>query len=207
MVEKLDIKNLKETKITELNKLAKELGVRFTIGLIKNHFIGRTFIMPGQKVRKRANQFKLSPLETEIRDKNILIVDDSIVRGNVSRHIVKLMRENGAKKVYFASCSPALRWPCFYGIDLPTKEEYIANNLNEEEIAKSIDADLVIYQDLDELVEAVSRKGDVKFSQPCTACFSGHYPTGDVTEAVLTEIESQRKQERETIEEKGAVMF
>ena len=90
---------------------------------------------------------------------------------------------------------------------LPTKEEYIANNLNEEEIAKSIDADLVIYQDLDELVEAVSRKGDVKFSQPCTACFSGHYPTGDVTEAVLTEIESQRKQERETIEEKGAVMF
>ncbi len=93
------------------------------------------------------------------------------------------------------------------GIDLPTKEEYIANNLNEQEIAKSIDADLVIYQDLDDLVEAVTRKGDVKFTQPCTACFNGHYPTGDVTEAVLEEIESQRKQEREMIEEKGAVMF
>lgn len=187
--------------------LAKELGVRFTIGLIKNHFIGRTFIMPDQKIRKRANQFKLSPLELEIRDKNILVVDDSIVRGNVSRHIVKLMRESGAKKVYFASTAPALRWPCLYGIDLPTKEEYIANNLNEQEIAKSIDADLVIYQDLDDLVEAVTRKGDVKFTQPCTACFNGHYPTGDVTEAVLEEIESQRKQEREMIEEKGAVMF
>jgi len=97
--------------------LAKELGVRFTIGLIKNHFIGRTFIMPDQKIRKRANQFKLSPLELEIRDKNILVVDDSIVRGNVSRHIVKLMRESGAKKVYFASTAPALRWPCLYGLD------------------------------------------------------------------------------------------
>jgi len=187
--------------------LAKELGVKFTLGLIKNHFIGRTFIMPGQKVRKRANEFKLSPIEFEIRDKNILVVDDSIVRGNVSRHIVKLMRSSGAKKVYFASTSPALRWPCLYGIDLPTKEEYIANNLTEAEIAKSLDADLVIYQNLDDLVEAVVRKGDIKFKNPCAACFCGKYPTGDINEEVLAEIDSQRKTEREEIEDSGGVLF
>jgi len=196
-----------ESSIPAAMSLAKELGVRFTIGLIKNHFIGRTFIMPGQKIRKRANEFKLSPLELEIRDKNVLIVDDSIVRGNVSRHIVKLMRENGAKKVYFASTSPALRWPCLYGIDLPTKEEYIANNLDEEGIAKSIGTDLVIYQDLEQLIEAVVRKGDVKFSEPCTACFTGKYPTGDVTKEVLEEIDKQRKAERETMSDKGTLMF
>lgn len=196
-----------ETSIPAAMSLAKELGIRFTIGLVKNTFIGRTFIMPGQKVRRRANQFKLSPLELEIKDKNILVVDDSIVRGNVSRHIVKLMRESGAKEVYFASTAPPLRWPCLYGIDLPTREEYIANNLTEEEITKSIGADLVIYQDLKDLVEAVVRKGDVKFSHPCTACFSGQYPTGDVTEEVLVEVETQRKGERETIEDKGAVLF
>lgn len=187
--------------------LAKELGVRFTIGLIKNHFIGRTFIMPGQSARQRANKFKLSPLELEIKGKNILVVDDSIVRGNVSRHIVRLMRKAGAKKVYFVSTAPPLRWPCLYGIDLPTREEYIANNLNEEEIAKSIDADLVVYQDLGDLIEAVVRKGDVKFSQPCVACFNGDYPTNDVTEEVLTKINNQRKRERVVPDGPAAAMF
>ncbi|MBU1131219.1 amidophosphoribosyltransferase [Patescibacteria group bacterium] len=187
--------------------LAKELGVRFTMGLIKNHTIGRTFIMPGQDIRKRANEFKLSPIEIEIRDKNILVVDDSIVRGNVSRHIVKLMRGAGAKKVYFSSTAPPLRWPCLYGIDLPTREEYIAYNLNEEEIAKSIGADLVIYQDQEDLIEAVVRKGDVKFKQPCAACFDGQYPTGDINEEVLRDIEIQRKADRKIIEGKGSVMF
>jgi amidophosphoribosyltransferase len=196
-----------ESSIPAAMSLAKELGIRFTIGLIKNHFIGRTFIMPDQQVRKRANKFKLSPLELEIRDKNILLVDDSIVRGNVSRHIVKLMRDCGAKKVYFASTAPPLRWPCLYGIDLPTREEYIANNLNEEEIAKSIGADLIIYQELEDLVEAVVRKGDIKFSHPCTACFDGKYPTGDVTEKILQEVDAQRKAERKSIKEVGTVLF
>lgn len=117
------------------------------------------------------------------------------------------MKDNGAKKVYFASTAPPLRWPCLYGIDLPTRTEYIANNLTEKEIAKSIGADLVIYQDLEDLIEAVVRKGDVKFRKPCTACFNGNYPTADVTEEVLKDVEDQRKADLKTIEEKGAVMF
>jgi len=196
-----------ESAIPAAMSVAKELDVRFTLGLIKNHFIGRTFIMPDQKTRKRANDFKLSPLEFEIRDKNILIVDDSIVRGNVSRHIVKIVKEAGAKKVYFASVSAPLRWPCFYGIDLPSKEDYIANNLTETEIAKSIGADLVIYQDLKELTEAVIRKGEVKFKKPCLACFCGRYPTGDVTEEVLNKVEIQRKAERENLCEGSSILL
>jgi amidophosphoribosyltransferase len=137
----------------------------------------------------------------------VLVVDDSIVRGNVSRHIVKLMKDCGAKKVYFAITAPPPRWPCLYGIDMPTREEFIANNLNEAEIAKSIGADLVVYQDLEDLVEAVVRKGDIKFSHPCAACFDGKYPTGDVTEKILQEVDAQRKTERECLKEAGSVLF
>ncbi len=175
---------------------AHELGVRYTEALVKNHFIGRTFIMPDQKVRRRANEFKLSPLIHEIKNKKILVVDDSIVRGNVSRHIVNLMRESGANKVYFASASPPLRYPDLYGIDMPTSDEYISFNKTEEEIRQSIGADLLIYQDLEDLIEAVTRKGKLAFTRPHTAYFDGDYPTEDVTPELLSKIEKQRKEER-----------
>ena len=178
---------------------ANELGVRYTEGIYKNPFIGRTFIMPGQEARQKANKYKLSAIKQEIKNKNVLVVDDSIVRGNVSRHIVKLMRENGAKKVYFGSASPPLRWPDIYGIDLPTREEYIAYDRSVEEIQQSIGADVLIYQDLDDLIEAVTRKGKLKFSRPHCAYFDGKYPTEEINEEVLVEIEKRRKQERSNI--------
>ena len=174
---------------------ANVLGVRYTEGLYKNSFIGRTFIMPGQETRQRANKYKLSAIKFEIEGKNVLVVDDSIVRGNVSRHIVKLMRENGAKNVYFASASPPLRYPDLYGIDLPTRDEYIAHDRTVDQVRESIGADLLIYQDLEDLIEAVTRKGELKFKRPHCAYFDGQYPTA-VTEEILNQIEQQRKLER-----------
>jgi len=187
------------TAATAALSCAHNLDVRYSEGIHKNHFIGRTFIMPGNLKRQRANQFKLSVIEFEVRDKNVLIVDDSIVRGNVSRLIVSLMRQHGAKQVYFASASPPLRWPDLYGIDLPTREEYIAYNKSEEDIRKSIGADVLIYQDLDDLIEAVTRKGDLKFTRPHTAFFNGEYPTEDVNEELLKEVEERRREERSKI--------
>ena len=171
---------------------ASELGVRYTEGLYKNTFIGRTFIMPDQKSRQQANKYKLSAIKQEINKKNILILDDSIIRGNVSRHIVKLMRDNGAKKVYFASASPPIRWPDVYGVDLPTRTELIAYKKTEDQVRKSIGADVLIYQDLEDLIEAVTRKGDVKFRKPHCAYFDGDYPTDDIDEKVLRKVELER---------------
>lgn len=187
------------TAATAALSCAHELGVRYSEGIHKNQFIGRTFIMPGNPQRQKANQFKLSVIDFEVRNKNVLIVDDSIVRGNVSRHIVNLVRQHGAKQVYFASCAPPLRWPDLYGIDLPTREEYMAYNKSEEEIRKDIGADALIYQDLSDLIEAVTRKGDLKFTRPHVAYFNGEYPTEDVTEELLKEIEEQRRAERAKI--------
>ena len=177
---------------------AHELGVRYSEGMVKNQFIGRTFIMPGQGVRKKANKYKLSVVDQEVRNKNVLVVDDSIVRGNVSRHIVQLMRSHGARHVYFASASPALRYPDLYGIDLPTREEYIAHNRSEEEVRAEIGADVLVYQGLEDLVEAVIRRGQLQFRRPHTAFFDGKYPTEDVTDGVLDAVEQRRIEERRT---------
>lgn len=185
-----------QTATTAGLSCAHELGARYTEGLLKNNFIGRTFIMPENEERKKANRYKLSAIDLEIRDKNVLVVDDSIVRGNVSCHIVKLMRKHGAKKVYFASVSPPLRWPDVYGIDLPTRDEYIAYKRMHEDIQKHIGADLLIYQDLKDLIEAVTRKGEVEFNKPHCAYFDGDYATGDVDEKVLQEVEIRRRMER-----------
>ncbi len=175
---------------------AHQLGVRYTEGLVKNQFIGRTFIMPGQEIRKKSVKQKLSPIELEIKDKNVLIVDDSIVRGNTSQQIISLVRDFGAKEVYFAATAPPLRSPCFYGIDMPSRNEFIANNLTEEEIKKSIGADILVYQDLEDLIEAVTRKGDHKIKKLCTACFNGDYPTGDVDEKVFKKMEEERSADK-----------
>ncbi|MBI4049568.1 MAG: amidophosphoribosyltransferase [Candidatus Doudnabacteria bacterium] len=177
---------------------AYTLGAKYSQALVKNMFIGRTFIMPGQEIRQQANHRKLSVIDQEVRGQNVLVIDDSIVRGNVSRHIVKLLREHGAKAIYFASASPALRWPDLYGIDLPTREEYVAYNRTEEQIREFIGADVLIYQDLADLIEAVMREGNLKFKRMHTAYFDGDYPTGDVDEKVLVGVEGFRKEQKST---------
>jgi amidophosphoribosyltransferase len=148
--------------------------------------------MPADHKRKSSVRHKLNPIPSELKDKNVLLVDDSIVRGNTSQAIIKMVRDCGAKKVYFASYSPPLRFPCVYGIDMQTKAEFIARNATIDQITKKLGADKVIYQSLDSLKRAV-RIGNEKITQFCGACFDGHYPTGDVTPEVLQIIERDRK--------------
>jgi amidophosphoribosyltransferase len=171
--------------------MAQELGVLYREGLVKNRYVGRTFIMPNDGVRRRSVRRKLNSIEEEFRDKRVLIVDDSIVRGNTSRQIVRLARAAGATKVYFASTSPPLVHPCVYGIDMSTRREFVARDRTSEQIAEQIDADAVIYQSLDDLVASVLEdRPDIE--SMCTACFSGEYPTGDITPTMLLQIEEER---------------
>ncbi|MFA5792318.1 MAG: amidophosphoribosyltransferase [Candidatus Gracilibacteria bacterium] len=162
--------------------LAYELGLKLREGLIRNRYIGRTFIMPGQTIRKKSIRYKLSPNVVELEGKNVLLVDDSIVRGNTSKQIIDIVRQAGAKKVYFASAAPMLTYPCLYGIDLPSRKEYIANELSLEGIKQAIGADALFYQTLDDLVDAVKYADVDEF---CLACFDGNYITGDISEELL----------------------
>ncbi len=173
-------------------EIARVLHLRYREALVKNRYIGRTFIMPSDRSRKSSVRQKLNPIVSEFKGKNVLLVDDSIVRGNTSRAIIDLVRKCGAKKVYFASYSPPLRYPCVYGIDMQTKTEFIARNANIDQIAKKLKADKVIYQSLEDLEKAVGL-GNKKLHKFCGACFSGVYPTGDVTPELLEEIEAERK--------------
>ena len=170
-------------------ELAHHLGINYREGFIKNRYIGRTFIMPGQAVRKKSVRQKLSPVASEFQGKNVLLVDDSIVRGTTSREIVEMARDAGAKKVYFASAAPEVRYPNVYGIDMPTREELIANGRTVEEIATEISADGVVFQDLDELIAAV-RNLNPNIQGFDTSCFNGKYLTGDVDEAYLEKLAS-----------------
>lgn len=173
-------------------EIARKLNLKYREALVKNRYIGRTFIMPDDQARKSSVRQKLNPITSEFEGKNILLVDDSIVRGNTSRAIIQLVRECGAKKVYFAVYSPPLRYPCVYGIDMQTKTEFVARNANLDQIAKKIGADRVIYQSLESLKKAV-RLGNKKLNDFCGACFDGVYPTGDVTPEILKAIEKERK--------------
>lgn len=171
--------------------LANELGVKYREGLIKNRYIGRTFIMPTQAKRQKSIRHKLIPLPLELRNKNVLLVDDSIVRGNTSRRIVEMVRSVGAKKVYFAAAAPPLKFPCVYGVDMPSKKEFIANKLSISQIAKKMKADAVFYLPLVDLIRACEFE-KTKIPKFCTACFDGKYPTKEVTPKYLAAIEKCR---------------
>jgi amidophosphoribosyltransferase len=177
-------------------EIARSLNLKYREALVKNRYIGRTFIMPADSTRKTSVRQKLNPIVSELKGKNVLLIDDSIVRGNTSKSIIKMVRECGAKKVYFGSYSPPLRYPCVYGIDMQTKTEFVARNANLEQIAKRIGADKVIYQNLESLIKAV-RMGNEKLENFCGACFNGIYPTGDVTPELLKSIEKDRKTAKE----------
>lgn len=183
-----------ESANTAALAMARELGIKYRDGFVKNRYIGRTFIMPNDRVRKSSIRAKLNPIQIEFEGKDVLLVDDSIVRGNTSRQIVALAKAAGAKKVYFASYSPPLVYPCVYGIDMSTRREFIAKNRSMKEIAEYIGADHVLYQTLDDLEEA-TREGNPEVEKFCNACFSGHYPTGDVTPEMLSAIEDDRLRE------------
>jgi amidophosphoribosyltransferase len=175
-------------------QLANHLNVPYREGFIKNRYIGRTFIMPGQALRKKSVRQKLNAIAEEFKGKNVLLVDDSIVRGTTSREIVQMARDAGAAKVYFASASPPVRFSNVYGIDMPTRNELIASDRNDEEIAREIGCDALIYQDLDAMVEAV-RAGNPAILDFDTSCFDGRYITGDVTPEYLQYVEAIRNGE------------
>ncbi len=171
--------------------LAAELGVKYREGLVKNRYIGRTFIMPGQEIRKKSIHYKLNAIKLELRNRNILLVDDSIVRGNTSKRIIQMVRDAGAKKVYFASCAPKMVSPCVYGVDLPSKHEFVAHELNTEEICKVIGADKLFYQEMKDLLSS-AMEGNPKIKNFCYACMSGKYPTPEVTKKLLDKAEATR---------------
>jgi amidophosphoribosyltransferase len=171
-------------------QLSYELGVIYREGFIKNRYIGRTFIMPGQTQRKKSVRQKLNPIDLEFRGKNVLLVDDSIVRGTTSQQIVQMARDAGAKKVYLASAAPPVRYPNVYGIDMPSANEFVAHDRNVEQISKELGVDWLIYQDLEDLVAAINKKSDVE--QFDTSCFNGEYITGDIDENYLYYIDALR---------------
>ncbi|MGB5211793.1 MAG: amidophosphoribosyltransferase [Gammaproteobacteria bacterium] len=171
--------------------LAHRLGVKYREGFIKNRYIGRTFIMPGQAMREKSVRQKLNAIDLEFRGKNVMLVDDSIVRGTTSRQIIDMAREAGANKVYFASAAPPVRYPNVYGIDMPAARELIAHDRTEDEIAELIGADWLIYQTLDDLIRSVGHQ-KTRITEFDSSCFSGEYVTGDITQGYLRQIETNR---------------
>ncbi|MCP4153110.1 MAG: amidophosphoribosyltransferase [bacterium] len=177
-------------------QIARTLKLKYREGLVKNRYIGRTFIMPGDKIRQKSIRHKLNPIRDVFEGKNVLLVDDSIVRGNTSRSIVEMVRNSGAKKIYFVSYSAPLTNPCVYGIDMQTSGEFIARNSSTEQIAEKIGADVVIYQEIKEMVGAV-RSQNSNIHDFCKACFTGVYPTGDVSPEMLAQIEKERANQKQ----------
>src|SRR5690554_2037702 len=180
-----------DTSRTSALELANHLGVKFREGFVKNRYIGRTFIMPGQAARKKSVRQKLNAIDLEFRGKNVMLVDDSIVRGTTCKQIIQMARDAGARKVYFCSAAPEVRYPNVYGIDMPSAHELIAHNRTVDEVAELIGADWLVYQDLDDLVDAV-REGNPAITQFDCSVFDGNYVTGDVNEFYLGQIERSR---------------
>jgi amidophosphoribosyltransferase len=180
-----------DTSRTAAVQLAQILGIKYREGFVKNRYIGRTFIMPGQEQRAKSVRSKLNAIDLEFRGKNVLLIDDSIVRGTTSAQIIELAREAGARKVYFASAAPPVRYPNVYGIDMPNASELVASGHTEEEVARIIGADWLLYQDIDDLVRACLHH-DSPIENFDTSCFSGEYVTGDITPEYLARLQTER---------------
>ncbi|NRA55440.1 MAG: amidophosphoribosyltransferase [Gammaproteobacteria bacterium] len=180
-----------ETSCDIALEIADELNIPYRQGFVKNRYIGRTFIMPGQVMRRKSVRQKLNAIASEFAGKNVLLVDDSIVRGTTSEQIIDMARESGAAKVYFASAAPEIRFPNVYGIDMPTANELIAHGRDVDEVAKLIGADALIYQDISDLVDAVGRdnKSIIQFE---TSVFNGNYVTGDISQSYLDRVTGLR---------------
>jgi amidophosphoribosyltransferase len=173
-------------------QLAHRLGKPYREGFVKNRYVGRTFIMPGQSVRKKGVRQKLNAIGMEFKGRNVLLVDDSIVRGTTSKEIVQMAREAGARRVYMASAAPPVRWPNVYGIDMPTREELVAHGRSIEEIRAFIGADQLIYQDVDAMKRVIAALNP-RLAGFEASCFDGRYITGDVSAADFATIEAQRR--------------
>jgi len=199
-----------DTSRIAAQSMATELGLKFREGFMKNRYIGRTFIMPGQSQRKKSVRQKLNPVPLEFEGKNVMLVDDSIVRGTTCKQIIQMARDAGAAKVYFASAAPPVRYPNVYGIDMPSASELIAYGRTVEEVGELIGADWLVFQDLEDLV-ACSREGnDIAEGFDCSV-FDGKYVTGDIDQAYLDRVESLRNDEaqsqsRSRFQEEGAVV-
>jgi len=184
-------------------QLAARLNLNYREGLIKNRYVGRTFIMPGQSVRKKSVRQKLNTIGLEFKGKNVLLVDDSIVRGTTSREIVDMARAAGANKVYMASAAPPVRYQNVYGIDMPTQKELIATGRDNHEIAEIIGADALVYQDIDAMERSITDLNPA-LKQFDTSCFTGEYVTGDITPAYLEQLGESRKHSQD---ESGGLLF
>jgi amidophosphoribosyltransferase len=180
-----------DTSRTSALELANRLGLKYREGFVKNRYIGRTFIMPGQSQRKKSVRQKLNAIELEFRGKNVLLIDDSIVRGTTSKQIIQMAREAGANKVYFASAAPPIRYPNVYGIDMPAASELIAAGKTNSEVEELIGADWLVYQDLDDLIAAAAEGNPAIGRYECSV-FDGEYITGDVDEMYLKRLENIR---------------
>jgi amidophosphoribosyltransferase len=183
-----------DTSCTSALPMAHRLGVKYRDGLVKNRYIGRTFIMPGQQQRLKSVRRKFNPVELEFRGKNVLLVDDSIVRGTTTKQLVQMAKDAGAKKVYLASAAPPVRYPNVYGIDMPAACEFVADGHSVQEIAEYIGVDWLVYQDLEDLVDCALgiNPSITRFD---TSVFDGVYITGGVDEKYLNRIEAMRNDE------------
>lgn len=191
-----------DTSRTSALELANALGIKYREGFVKNRYIGRTFIMPGQAQRKKSVRQKLNAIELEFHGKNVLLVDDSIVRGTTCKQIIQMARDAGANKVYFASASPAIRFPNVYGIDMPAASELIASGKTDQEVETLIGADWLIYQDLDDLIAAAA-EGNPHIKQFECSVFNGEYITGDVDEVYLKRLENIRSDAAKKLKKNG----
>src|SRR5690606_20211065 len=198
-----------DTSRTAALELANRLGVKYREGFVKNRYIGRTFIMPGQQQRRKSVRQKLNAIELEFRGKNVLLVDDSIVRGTTCQQIIQMARDAGARKVYFASAAPPVKYPNVYGIDMPTARELIAHGRTVDEICKEIGADWLVYQDLEDLI-AASSEGNRNLTDFECSVFTGEYITGDVSQDYLDRLAAERsdkvRAQRELEDDESAVL-
>jgi amidophosphoribosyltransferase len=190
-----------DTSRTSALELANRLGVKYREGFVKNRYIGRTFIMPGQSERRKSVRQKLNAIELEFRGKNVLLVDDSIVRGTTCKQIIQMAREAGARKVYFASASPPVCYPNVYGIDMPAASELIAHNRTDEQVQELIGADWLIFQDLPDLI-AASQEGNPDIKHFECSVFDGKYITGDVDAEYLQVLEKARNDKAKSVSQR-----